>query len=144
MFSISTTPLDAAELRARMGAPEDGALVTFEGWVRNHHGGKPVTSLTYEAYAALAEREGARIVAEAKAKFAVSNVLCEHRTGALEIGDIAVWVGVTAHHRGAAFEACRYVIDEIKSRVPIWKHERYADGTEAWVNCSHDHAPEGA
>lgn len=143
MFSLSDMPIDTTALRVGLAQPEDGALVTFEGWVRNHHGGRKVESLTYEAYPALAAREGARIVAEARANFAVTDVRCIHRTGALAIGDVAVWVGVTAHHRDAAFAACRFVIDEIKSRVPIWKHELYADGSTAWVNCSHHHEPEG-
>jgi molybdopterin synthase catalytic subunit len=81
----------------------------------------------------LAEKEGARIVEEALRKFAVAKALCVHRTGLLEIGGIAVWVGVEAGHRGAAFDACRFVIDEVKARVPIWKKEHYSDGRSEWV-----------
>jgi molybdopterin synthase catalytic subunit len=88
----------------------------------------------YEAYAALAEREGEAIVAEAAARFAIVEAACVHRIGALALGDLAVWVGVSAAHRDAAFAACRWIIDEVKARVPIWKHERYADdGSAAWL-----------
>ena len=69
-------------------------------------------------------------------RFSVTAVRCEHRIGKLEIGDCAVWVGVTAEHRGAAFDACRYIIDEAKARVPVWKKEHYADGSSGWVNCA--------
>ena len=110
--------------------------MTFEGWVRNHNDGEAVQALEYEAHQGIAEKEGARIVAEALEKFAVTTVLCEHRVGKLGIGDCAVWVGVSADHRGAAFDACRYVIDETKARVPIWKKEHYASGATGWVNCA--------
>ena len=72
---------------------------------------------------------------EARRKFAIVDAICIHRVGTLEIGDIAVWVGVTAAHRGAAFDACRYIIDEVKARVPIWKKEHYTGGDSGWVNC---------
>jgi len=95
-----------------------------------------VQALEYEAHQSIAEKEGARIVAEAMSRFAVTAVHCEHRVGKLEVGDCAVWVGVSADHRGAAFDACRYVIDETKARVPIWKKEHYASGATGWVNCA--------
>src|SRR3546814_1125850 len=84
--------------------------------------------LHYEAYAALAEAEGERVLSEALERFDILDARCVHRTGDLVIGDIAVWVGVTAAHRDAAFAACRHIIDEVKARVPIWKRERYAEG----------------
>lgn len=136
MFSLSATPIDANELGRSMAEPAAGACVTFEGWVRNHNDGRAVQQLEYEAFAELAGREGERILAEARARFAISGVRCVHRTGTLRIGDLAVWVGVTAAHRGAAFDACRYVIDEAKARLPIWKKEHYADGNTEWVNCA--------
>lgn len=116
--------------------------MTFEGWVRDHNDGRPVSALDYEAYAPLAEKEGERILAEAREKFPIIGAVCVHRVGALQLGDLAVWVGVTAAHRGAAFDACRYLIDETKARVPIWKKEHYADGAVAWINCASrgDHA----
>ena len=142
MFKISAEPLDPAALKRELADAHAGACVTFEGWVRDHNDGRPVRALDYEAFGALAEREGERIVAEAREKFSVVALRCVHRVGALQIGDLAVWVGVAAAHRGAAFDACRYVIDEAKARVPIWKKEHYADGSSEWVNCATrgDHA----
>ena len=93
-------------------------------------------SLDYEAFGALAEREGACILEEARTKFQIVNVACVHRVGSLQIGDLAVWVGVAAAHRGAAFDACRYVIDEAKARLPIWKKEHYVSGASEWINCA--------
>jgi molybdopterin synthase catalytic subunit len=137
MFRLSAEPLDPAALQRALAAPGAGACVTFEGWVRNNHEGRPVTALEYEAFGPLAEKEGARVVAEALAKFPVVAAVCVHRTGRLEVGGLAVWVGVTAAHRGAAFDACRFVIDETKARVPVWKKEHFADGGPAeWVNCA--------
>ena len=84
----------------------------------------------------LAEKEGMRILAEAREKFTLLGAACAHRTSHLQLGELAVWVGVTAEHRGAAFDACRYIIDETKARVPIWKKEHYASGATAWINCA--------
>ena len=134
MFSLSNQPLDPAALKLALLDPRAGACVTFEGWVRDHNDGRAVRALDYEAFGELAEREGTRIVAEAHAKFGVLAIHAVHRGGALQIGDPAVWVGVVAAHRGAAFDACRYVIDEAKTRVPIWKKEHYADGASEWIN----------
>ena len=94
--------------------------------------------LTYESYQSLAETEGNRVLAEAIARFAIIDAACVHRVGRLELGELAVWVGVSAAHRDAAFAACRWIIDEIKSRVPIWKHEHYADGERAWLHPDSD------
>ena len=128
MFRITQEVLDPVGLKAELQDEQAGACVTFEGWVRDHNEGRPVQALDYEAYPELAEKEGGRILAEAREKFAVQVVVCVHRVGALRIGDLAVWVGVSAAHRGAAFDACRYVIDEVKARVPVWKKEHYAGG----------------
>lgn len=136
MFKISSDPLNPTALQTALADAQAGACVTFEGWVRNHNEGRPVQALDYEAYAELAEKEGARILAEAREKFAVRAVFAVHRVGALRIGDLAVWVGVSAAHRGAAFDACRYVIDEVKARVPIWKKEHYVGGASEWINCA--------
>ena len=136
MFRISAEVLDPASLMRLLPDARAGACVTFEGWVRNHNDGQPVQALDYEAYAPLAEKEGARILAEAREKFSILGAVCVHRVGALALGDMAVWVGVTAAHRGAAFDACRYIIDEAKARVPIWKKEHYADGGTVWINCA--------
>ena len=111
-----------------------GAFTSFEGWVRDHNQGRGVDGLRYEAYAVLAETEGNRVLQEAQDKFAIVEARCVHRVGELGIGELAVWVGVTAAHRDAAFAACRYIIDEVKSRVPIWKHERYREGDAGWLH----------
>ena len=133
-FDLADAPIDAAALARTLDSDRAGACVTFDGRVRNHNDGKPVVKLAYQAYAPLARAEGARIVDEALARFAVEHLVCVHRTGTLAIGDVAVWVGASAAHRDAAFAACRYVIDEIKRRVPIWKNEHYADGESGWLH----------
>ncbi|MFY2764393.1 molybdenum cofactor biosynthesis protein MoaE [Arenimonas sp. MALMAid1274] len=133
-FSISPVPFDIAPLRERLLDAHAGAYASFEGWVRDHNEGQPVRGLAYEAYVALAEAEGERILAEARQRFAITAAACVHRTGELAIGDLAVWVGASAAHRGAAFDACRWIIDEVKARVPIWKHERYATGAADWLH----------
>jgi len=135
-FDVAGDAIEVAALTRRLLAPAAGAVATFEGRVRDHAAGKAVTSLAYEAYEELARREGERILAEAASRFALERAACVHRVGQLRVGDCAVWVGVSAAHRGAAFAACRYVIDEVKARLPVWKHERYADGSAVWVNAS--------
>jgi molybdopterin synthase catalytic subunit len=137
MFAISETPIDTVRLKRHMQDPASGACVVFEGWARDHNEGKQVQRLEYEAYEALCLSEGQRILDEAIMRFKLNAAGCVHRTGSLEIGDCAVWVGVSSAHRGEAFEACRYIIDEIKGRVPIWKKEHYTDGDSGWVNCAH-------
>ena len=134
-FRFSTAPVDLSALRAELADPACGGYVAFEGWVRDHNEGRQVRRLEYEAYEALAVREGARIIEEARQRFGVPHLLCVHRIGALELGELAVWVGVSAPHRDEAFRACRYVIDAVKHRVPIWKKEFYLDGDSGWVNC---------
>lgn len=135
MIGISNEPIFPKELESKMERPEAGALVTFEGKVRNHNEGKAVNSLEYEVFHELAIAECHRIVKEATERFDLLDVSVVHREGHLQIGDVAVWVGVTARHRDAAFRACRYVIDEVKLRLPIWKKEHYRDEPAAWVNC---------
>jgi molybdopterin synthase catalytic subunit len=134
MFEISRAPVDTAEWAARVEDPAAGAVVVFEGRVRNHAEGRAVRSLSYEAYDALAVKEGERVLAEALEKFEILRAACVHRVGDLEIGDCAVWVGVASAHRADGFAACRYIIDEVKRRLPIWKKEFFADGDSGWVN----------
>ncbi len=143
MFQISETPLEHLPLRQEMAHAAAGGYVSFEGWVRNHNEGRTVSALEYEAYEPLALSEGQKIIEEAKAKFDILDAACLHRVGKLVIGEMAVWVGVASAHRGAAFDACEYIIDEIKHRLPIWKKETYTDGDSGWVNCQHcaHHAP---
>src|SRR5690606_21337756 len=133
-FELSPTPFDTATLRARLLDARVGAYGSFEGWVRDHNEGRSVHGLCYEAYDVLALSEGEAILAETMARFEILDAACVHRTGDLAIGELAVWVGVTAAHRDAAFAACRHVIDEVKSRVPIWKHERYVEGDAGWLH----------
>lgn len=134
MFELAETPIDCESCKRALAQAHAGACVTFEGWVRDHQDGRDVDALDYEAYTELALAEGQRVLDEARSRFAIDTAVCVHRVGSLAIGDVAVWVGVTAPHRDAAFAACRYVIDEIKTRVPIWKKEHYADGATGWVN----------
>jgi molybdopterin synthase catalytic subunit len=133
MFRITSDPLDPDALRRELPDSRAGAYVAFEGRVRSRNAGREVRSLEYETYLELAEKEGARVLAEARARFAVLSAACVHRVGHLQVGELAVWVGVTAEHRGAAFDACRYIVDEMKVHVPIWKKEHYASGAPAWV-----------
>jgi molybdopterin synthase catalytic subunit len=134
-FGFSRTPLATEALRTRLADPACGGYVAFEGWVRDSNQGRRVRGLEYEAFEALAVREGKRIVAEGIARFGVSRAACVHRLGELAIGELAVWVGVSAPHRDEAFRACRYIIDEVKHRLPIWKKEHYLSGDSGWVNC---------
>jgi len=132
-FSLSSESIDTQRLGTELADEASGALVVFEGRVRNSNEGRPVTGLDYEAYETLALSEGAAIVAQARERFPILRARCVHRVGSLEIGEVAVWVGVIAGHRGEAFDACRYIIDEVKERVPIWKKEHYADGDSIWL-----------
>lgn len=135
MMKMVESSIDPAALRDTLCDPAAGAYAGFEGWIRNHNEGLDVQRLEYEAYAPLAVTEGERVIAEACEKFDILHAACVHRSGLLEIGDCAVWVGVTAAHRDAAFDACRYIIDEVKVRLPIWKKEHYVNGDSGWVNC---------
>ncbi|MFC1776264.1 molybdenum cofactor biosynthesis protein MoaE [Pseudomonadota bacterium] len=136
-FSVSTTAIDVTAAKNVVADQCCGALVVFEGWVRNHNEGQQVERLEYEVYRPVAEKEGARIIDEALERFGVSHALCIHREGLLELGEIAVLVCVTSAHRGEAFDACRYIIDQTKTRLPIWKKEHYVSGVSEWVNCEH-------
>jgi molybdopterin/thiamine biosynthesis adenylyltransferase/molybdopterin synthase catalytic subunit/rhodanese-related sulfurtransferase len=143
-FEFRDTPLDVAALRDSLADPACGGFASFEGWVRDHNDGHVVARLEYEAYAELAIKEGTRIVDEAVRRFGIRHARCVHRLGALALGEIAVWVGASSVHRAEAFAACRFIIDEVKHRVPIWKKEHYADGDSGWVNCERCAAPDDA
>ncbi|MGA2779295.1 MAG: molybdenum cofactor biosynthesis protein MoaE [Steroidobacteraceae bacterium] len=147
-FRFTLSAIDTLSARAELLDASAGGYASFEGWVRDHNEGLAVSRLEYEAFEALAVKEGERIIVEALRRFPIKHALCVHRLGTLAIGDIAVWVGVSSAHRGEAFDACRYIIDEVKHRVPIWKKEHYVNGDSGWVNCercataprrSHDH-----
>ena len=134
-FRFTSMPIDTAAVRRELLDRGAGGYVSFEGWVRDHNQGQYVTGLEYEAFQDLAVKEGDRIVGEALRCFPIKHALCIHRVGSLGLSDMAVWVGVSSVHRGEAFEACRFVIDEVKHRVPIWKKEHYRNGNSGWVNC---------
>jgi molybdopterin synthase catalytic subunit len=133
MKFLTTEPIDIASLLARVRSPERGGMASFLGTVRNHHHGRQVLRLEYSAYEPMVEAECARIVSEAGARWDVA-VALQHRVGRLEVGDIAVGIAAASAHRDDAFTACRYVIEEVKRRVPIWKREMYADGSVEWVD----------
>lgn len=135
MFAISDNHIAVDALREQLMDPGAGGLCVFEGWVRNENEGRTVERLEYEVYEPLAVSEGEKVIAEAREQFPHLQACCVHRSGLLEIGDCAVWVGVAAPHRDEAFKACRYIIDQIKVRLPIWKKEHYIDGDSGWVNC---------
>ena len=139
-FEITDQNIDVDALQLKLENDRAGAYAAFQGWVRNHNEGRAVESLEYEAYGPIAVSEGERVLAEALQRFNLLKVAAVHRVGHLEIGDCAVWVGVSAAHRGDAFDGCRYVIDELKSRLPIWKKEHYAGGDSGWINCVTGHS----
>lgn len=144
MFRLTTDPMDTGALRDAMEDRACGAFVAFEGRVRDHHEGRNVLRLEYEAYPKLALSEGNSILTEMKKKFGLARIECVHRTGSLEIGEVAIWVGAISAHRGECFLAVAQAMDRIKHTVPIWKHEYYLDGSDAWVHCTHGHtAQEG-
>ena len=132
-FGITSEEIIPSELIIRLEEPDCGAIATFSGTVRKQNNNRDVIKLHYQSYKTLAVKEGNIILVEALKQFEVVNVLCLHRIGELNIGDLAVWVGVSSGHRDAAFKACRYIIDEIKTRVPIWKKEIYVDGDSGWL-----------
>lgn len=135
-FAVTADPIDPGALKQTLNEDSAGACATFEGWVRNINEGEAVLALEYETHTAIAESEGQAVINEALEKFDIVAAHCMHRVGRLDIGECAVWVGVSAGHRGAAFDACRYIIDEIKHRLPIWKKEHYRKGASAWINCA--------
>jgi molybdopterin synthase catalytic subunit len=134
-FAIAGKSMDRDAFRAELQDVSCGAFVLFEGWVRDHNDGREVLQLEYEVYEPLAIKEGQQILLEALERFDISQASAVHRHGLLALTEPAVLVGVASAHRGAAFDACRYIIDEVKTRLPIWKREHYADGTTEWVDC---------
>jgi molybdopterin synthase catalytic subunit len=125
--------IDLSLLLQQVSGPDRGGIATFVGLVRNHQDGRQVVRLEYSAYEPMAEAESARIVAEASQRWPATVALL-HRLGSLAIGDTAVAVVAASAHRAAAFDTCRYVIEEVKRRVPVWKKEFYADGAVEWVD----------
>lgn len=137
MYSaIIDSPIDVARVLERVGRHANGAIVLFLGTVRELNDSRDVTGIEYTAYRGMAERELRSIVEEAAALAESNDVAVEHRLGELAVGECSVAVAVGHPHRARAFEAARYVIEQLKERVPIWKREHYVDGTREWVAAS--------
>ena len=134
MFRVTSEVLNVQQVHDVVKRPTDGAVVTFDGIVRNNFAGRPVQRLEYEAYTVMAEKKMADIGAEVQRKFAVGEIAMVHRIGRLEIGESSIVIAVAAPHRQAAFEACAYAMDRVKAEVPVWKKEFFADGDDHWVN----------
>jgi len=134
MFKVTIEPLSVQQLNDLVKRPTDGAVVTFDGIVRNNFDGCPVEYLEYETYDMMAEKKLAEIGAEVQQKFAIGAIAMVHRIGRLEIGESSIVIAVAAPHRHAAFEACAYAMDRVKAEVPVWKKEFFADGADHWVN----------
>ncbi|MGM8870796.1 molybdenum cofactor biosynthesis protein MoaE [Psychrobacter sp. 2Y5] len=133
-FALLDVAIDEARLRAMLDDDSCGAFASFEGRVRNHNNASSVERLTYYGYEDLAINQGRQIINEAKEKFAISHAVAIHRIGALEIGDIAVWIGVVSTHRYPAFDACRWILDTIKADIPVWKQEYYDNESPKWLS----------
>jgi len=132
LVELRETPLDLAEVTAALDDDASGGLTLFVGRVRDHDGGKSVTGLDYSAHPSALDRL-VQVCDRVAEEYDVQGVAAVHRTGTLAIGDLAVVVATTAAHRGDAFAASRALIDTLKAEVPIWKHQRFGDGTEEWV-----------
>ena len=133
-FALLDEAIDEQRLKDFLQDEQCGALATFEGWVRNHNNNSKVTRLTYYGYEKLAINQGKLIIEEAKRLFDIENAVAIHRIGALEIGDMAVWIGVSSKHRYPAFDACRWILDTIKADIPVWKQEYYQDEPSKWLS----------
>ena len=134
MKVLTEEPIRLDPLIDQVRGPDRGGIAIFLGLVRDHHQGRSVLGLDYSAYGPMAEQVTVEIVREVEGGGSRVSVVVQHRIGALTIGDTAVAVVAAAAHRGEAFDACRYVIEELKKRVPVWKKEMYADGTVEWVD----------
>lgn len=130
---ITTEPLDPAAVLAMVGAPNDGAVLLFLGTVRNQNEGRRVVGMRYDAYVAMAESVLAEIAAEAATRLGTDRIVVAHRIGTLRVGEVSVAIAVSSPHRAEAYEASRYVIEEIKKRLPVWKEEHYAEGDARWL-----------
>jgi len=141
---IVERPIDTGALLAEVAGHAFGASALFVGTVREVNEGRAVTGIEYSSYSAMAEKEMARIVAEAAERFGVTAIAIEHRVGALALGDASVAIAASHAHRAPALDAMRYCIEELKKRVPVWKRELYTDGTREWIDPTAQHAAAGA
>jgi len=131
--TVGSEVIDPSSVLGRVGSDTDGAALLFVGVVRNHADGRSVSGMRYDAYVEMAQCVLEEIAHEAADRLGTDRLAVEHRTGELDIGDVSVAIAVSSPHRAEAFEASRYVIEEIKKRLPIWKKEHYTDGSEGWV-----------
>jgi molybdopterin synthase catalytic subunit len=136
--ALVTRPIDPTAVLSEVVSTKNGAAILFVGTVRETNEGRPVTGITYRAYGAMAERELQAIGAEAERRFETSDIVIEHRLGRLGLGEISVAIAVAHPHRSAAYDGSRYIIEELKRRVPIWKLEEYVDGTREWVGAARE------
>lgn len=140
--AIVDAAIDTAALVAEVANAASGATLLFVGTVRDVNDGRGVTGMEYSAYRSMAERELAEIAREASAQFGTRDIVVEHRVGTLELGEASVAIALSHPHRGPAYDASRYVIEQLKQRVPIWKLEHYVDGTREWVGAGNSaHIP---
>lgn len=131
--SVQTDPIRPEAVLGQVGSDEDGAALLFLGVVRNHADGRSVQGMHYDAYEGMAEAVLREIATEASERLGTDHVSVVHRTGDLDVGEVSVAIAVSSPHRAEAYEASRYVIEEIKKRLPVWKREHYVDGDDAWV-----------
>ena len=131
--AIVSEPILPAEILTGFPSFEDGACLLFLGVVRDHNQGRVVTGLDYEVYHGMAEKTLAAIAAEASHRFGTDRITVLHRVGELGVGDVSTAIAVATPHRGEAYEASRYIIEELKHRLPIWKRERYLEGDSDWI-----------
>lgn len=133
-FALLDIAIDERRLRDMLDNDSCGAFVSFEGRVRNHNNASSVERLNYYGYEALAINQGQQIIEAAKQKFDITHAIAIHRIGALDIGDIAVWIGVSSAHRYPAFDACRWILDTVKADIPVWKQEYYENEPSKWLS----------
>jgi len=132
---VTDAPVHIQELSKLVANPHSGAVVTFCGDVRDHDGGKEVASLLYEIHPSAPEQ--IKLITQSViGRFEIEKVAVAHRYGDIAIGETAFAVAVSAAHRQAAFDACSAIVDEVKAKLPIWKHQKFTDGTDQWVNCA--------
>ena len=132
---VTDAPVHIQELSKLVANPHSGAVVTFCGDVRDHDGGKEVASLLYEIHPSAPEQ--IKLITESViGRFEIEKVAVAHRYGQIPIGETAFAVAVSAAHRQAAFDACAAIVDEVKAKLPIWKHQKFTDGSDEWVNCA--------
>lgn len=140
---ITAEPIRLEDVLADVGAPGDGAVVLFAGVVRNESEGRRVTGIHYEVYRAMAERVLREIAAEAARRLGTDHLTVVHRVGELPVGEVSVAIAMASPHRAQAFDACRFVIEQVKARLPVWKQERFVEGGARWVP-GREPAPSGA